>query len=68
MTNTFITWITFVDFCLTLFPHVSDVTLAEEVINFILAGSIVFAWINLSNRTRQYFFLERFCPRYLDIR
>ena len=42
-----ITRITFVDFCLTHFPHVSDVTLAEEVISFILARSIVFAWIDL---------------------
>ena len=52
-----ITRITFVDFCLTHFPLVSDVTFAEEVINFILARSIVFAWINLGKRTCQYFLL-----------
>ena len=46
MTN--ITRIAFVDFFLTHFPHVSDVTLTEEVICFILARSIVFARIDLN--------------------
>ena len=53
-----LTRITFVDFCLTHFPHVSDVTLAEEVISFILAGSIVFAWIDL-DRNCKYFLLGK---------
>ena len=46
-----LTRITFVDFILTHLPSEANVTLTEEVSDFVLTGGVVFARIDLGNRS-----------------
>lgn len=46
-----LTRITFVNFILAHLPSEANVTLTEEISDFILTGRVVFAWIDLGNRS-----------------
>ena len=51
MKSKIVTWLTLINLILTHFPSEPDVTLAEEVSHLILARRVVFAGVDLGERS-----------------